>query len=356
MGIDKPDIRAVVHWRVPESLEAYYQEIGRAGRDGRQALCLGFLCPSDINSLEFMVANNNPFPTEVAEEYRELLKLTSGRGGVIDWPYADLDRTEAGAKRIVCNFLARFGAVRFEFGRLDITPDWPGLTPDQRRWMDRKRQMDMDRLAEVDRFVNARRCRMLGLQEYFGFADLPGPCGHCDVCKPINKKRAAARPVPAVRAAMAAAGDEFEPGTPWPLRPKRPRKAKGDSTRVKWQHGQPVPAEMPKPSKPPRTPKTHGPPPPPDAPTPAPKPPAAADLRDAADVALFQRMRAWRTARAAGKPAYTVCSDRTLIDIARFRPENLAELAEIHGLGKIRVDTFGRELLELIRNASDPNT
>lgn len=55
MGIDKANVRVVVHWCVAASVQGYFQEIGRAGRDGAAAECVLFLGPSDIQSLQFMM-------------------------------------------------------------------------------------------------------------------------------------------------------------------------------------------------------------------------------------------------------------------------------------------------------------
>jgi len=75
MGIDKCDIRFVIHYHIPGSIEAYYQEVGRAGRDGLPADCLLLFNYADTRTQQFFIEGNNPPPELIRRVYHEIASL-----------------------------------------------------------------------------------------------------------------------------------------------------------------------------------------------------------------------------------------------------------------------------------------
>jgi ATP-dependent DNA helicase RecQ len=74
MGIDKSDIRFVIHYNLPGSIEGYYQEIGRAGRDGKMSIALMIASYADTKIQEFFIENSYPTKAEVLSFYSYLYR------------------------------------------------------------------------------------------------------------------------------------------------------------------------------------------------------------------------------------------------------------------------------------------
>jgi ATP-dependent DNA helicase RecQ len=385
MGIDKADIRWVLLYNFPNSLESYVQMVGRAGRDGQHSDCVLLASKTDASNLRRFAKADLPTVDGLRGVYKGLrARAEDGRAQVEPDELSDAARLPEDADaRVYVGMLERAGLLARDFDagramRVELALPPPADAAGRiAELLDGYEARAGERADRMIAFAEARRCRHLQVARHFG-ESVRTPCGMCDVCAPSARAAIAAPEAPPLPDDLTASILDAVEGLRWPLSqkglvsmlkgsPAASRSAQANPAygalaaasesairgwvkrltdagcieafesedgyrllRIGDRAGAPrIAASSPAPSKAPLS----GP-----------------------DGELFERLRAWRHAKAQEQeaPAYTVLPDRALRELAASRPADEAELSTVHGIGPAKLERYGEELLRLVREPDAP--
>jgi len=227
LGIDKPDIRYIIHHQAPASLEQYVQEAGRAGRDGRRADCILLYDPEDRSIHEALLSKSRVRPDQL---YKVGAALAAWAGEERAPSVAALALSASLGPRATQALLAileEVGLIRLQDGDVEVLVPSDKIEEEARSLSGRfatQRTQDSRRLDTVAEYTSSPECRAVFLRKYFG-EDGGAPCRICDVCRgvtarapqviqPLQRRRRMRLPRGLARAAAARARQLHRRGRP----------------------------------------------------------------------------------------------------------------------------------------------
>ena len=190
LGVDKPDIRYVIHYQVPGSLEAYVQEAGRAGRDGLAARCILLWWPEDLSVQRHFLSDGPASRSQIRKVVAGLAAWTK-EDKPVDAAVLAMS-TEVGVTRTkaILEGLRDAGLVAEHEATFRLIGD-PGVDAVKLLSMknEERKTTDRRRLDTIVEYADAREtCRVVFIRRYFEELET-APCGRCDICQPKLRRR-----------------------------------------------------------------------------------------------------------------------------------------------------------------------
>ncbi len=200
LGIDKPNVRLVVHYMFPDSLESYYQEAGRAGRDGKAARAVLLYRLEDRRVRSYFLGGKYPKQEALLAVY-EAMRNGSRRGQLAGL----VEKTQLAEKKVkvIVAELIKMGVARREGDRLALVREFADARELERFTTSYRKRFEADRqkLSEMMSYAQSTACRVSCLLMYFGETPT-SDCNHCDNCRDRPAENAVspepARPDPAL--------------------------------------------------------------------------------------------------------------------------------------------------------------